>query len=1037
MARLDYLSNFRELPFFGASDFDVNSEYISVRHRLNSLLRDNGIVASMLDDHFDISNNNNNICACKYYDEDEYSEIAGDSSRVLNVMSMNIRSLPKHKGELLAYLSNLPDYHILVLSEIGAKNMDLVVNALPNHNFYYIIPDKNPRGGIGIYISKYIEKCSTIDNIYIRKTCQCIRCEFESLVVNFTYNDLNYTLLGAYRHPNGNREHFTYDLDNTLKLLDVNRSWILAGDINIDLIKYHIETPVLNYVTMLMSYKLLPLITYPTRITSYTATCIDHICVRFNNLDKYSCLTPGVLYCDISDHLPTTLCISYISRIRPKARPFVRIFGEKNCDKFINELQSLQWDQILNHDCYDDWYSIFISRIKSLYSRCFPLKRQSRARQKDKPWITKGLKISIKYKNRLYKKSIVKPTDHIRARYSQYNLTLKKCIKQAETNHYRRLFDECGNNARQTWKLLSTILNRKARKSTSITELLYNDTHITEHKAIADAFNDHFCSIGGKLASKLPNYGTQYKNFLKDRLLDSFFLPPISVQEIVSEIKRLNPKKSPGPDGIGAKLLRLSPNTFAFPLEKIFNHYIRRGEYPDLMKIAKVIAIYKKGNKNIPDNYRPISLLSCFNKIFEKILHRNLMLFFERQKILFIYQFGFRVLHSTTFALIETVDTIKQKLDEGNYVLGIYLDLTKAFDTVDHEILLYKLAHYGIRGHANDFFRSYLTNRKQFTYINGKESSTKEMKYGVPQGSVLGPLFFLIYINDIQCVDDPNSVRLFADDTFIFRYNKNLNLLINTTRTYFKKLQKWFVCNKLTLNHSKSCFSIFHTKNKPIPENLNEIVIEDVVIKRERCVKYIGLMIDEDLRWKDHVTELLKNLVKYFGIFNQIKDYISVRLARQLYFAFVHSRIKYGIEVYGSCSGTLLQKIQITQNKLLKLLLRKHPRTSTNELHNDLKLLKIGDIHKNSLSLFTHDCLSNRVPVPLQNYFRRRWSQHNTRQSDQLVIDRTRTTLGSSRVQYQAAKIWNDLNPDLKLIPDRHHFKSVLKHNTISAYARN
>ena len=212
---------------------------------------------------------------------------------------------------------------------------------------------------------------------------------------------------------------------------------------------------------------------------------------------------------------------------------------------------------------------------------------------------------------------------------------------------------------------------KKGKRKTEINRVLYNGQTITNHQAIAEAFNDHFCSIGEKLSNELPDKGTQYRTYLKNRIQNTFFLQPVNEHDILTEIRCLDPKKSPGPDGIGAKLIKLAPECFANILTKIFNKSIQEAEYPDLLKIAKVTAIYKKGKHILPGNYRPISLLSSFNKIFEKIWHRKLITFLERQRALFIYQFGFRFLHSTTFALIETIDKIKDKLDHGNYVLGI------------------------------------------------------------------------------------------------------------------------------------------------------------------------------------------------------------------------------------------------------------------------------------------------------------------------------------------------------------------------------
>ena len=257
------------------------------------------------------------------------------------------------------------------------------------------------------------------------------------------------------------------------------------------------------------------------------------------------------------------------------------------------------------------------------------------------------------------------------------------------------------------------------------------------------------------------------------------------------------------------------------------------------------------------------------------------MAFLTKHMILFQFQFGFRENHSTTLALIEIIDSIRRLLDQGNYVMGLFVDLTKAFDTVDHDILLYKLDNYGIRGHANNFFRSYLSNRKQFTIVNGEKSELQEINFGVPQGSVLGPVLFLLYINDLHEAVDKDNTRLFADDTGLFIHDKNLNVLIENSKRLIKKLFKWCLCNKLTINSDKTCFVLFHTKNKPVPFNLGEIQIDDIVIKRVNHTKYLGMLIDENLNWHEHVNFLCKSLVKYFGIFNKIKNFVTAKTARQ------------------------------------------------------------------------------------------------------------------------------------------------------------
>ena len=246
-------------------------------------------------------------------------------------------------------------------------------------------------------------------------------------------------------------------------------------------------------------------------------------------------------------------------------------------------------------------------------------------------------------------------------------------------------------------------------------------------------------------------------------------------------------------------------------LSQIINISIKTGNYPDQLKIAKVIPIYKKGSSSDPSNYRPISILSNINKIFEKILHKRLFSYLNKFNILYKYQFGFRKGHSTTQALIELTDNIKRGIDDKQYTCGIFIDLCKAFDTVDHDILLSKMHHYGIRGVVQKLFKSYLTNRMQYVSINNNKSKLQNLNCGVPQGSVLGPLLFLLYINDIAKCCSTGLFRIFADDTGIFCKGKDINALIKTARDIMIKIEDWFSCNKLTLNIDKTCFIIFRS----------------------------------------------------------------------------------------------------------------------------------------------------------------------------------------------------------------------------------
>jgi hypothetical protein len=646
---------------------------------------------------------------------------------------------------------------------------------------------------------------------------------------------------------------------------------------------------------------------------------------------------------------------------------------------------------------------------------------------KSKPWITTTILKSIKKKNKMYKKCLTNKSVHLLNSYKKYRNTLTSLIRAAEKSYYSNKLLEVKDNMSKTWKVLNRMTNRSTNKN-PINLIEKNGVVIDNVSQIAEEFNKFFVNVGPNLANQIQPSENSPLDFIKGNYCNSMFLLPSTPEEISDIIINLKNSSSSGVDNIPIKLIKLCKSEFSSVLAHINNHSLQEGVFPDQLKIAKVVPIYKSGCKKSVSNYRPISVLSAFSKITEKIVYNRLERYLIENSILHKNQYGFRSKLSTSMALLELLDQLSYSIDNKNITVGVFIDLAKAFDTVDHAILLKKLYHYGIRGVALDWFKSYLSSRQQFVVIDGQQSDLATIKCGVPQGSVLGPILFLIYINDLNYVSNLLKTIMFADDTNLFLTGRSLIEIEKQLNDELVIITEWFKANLLSLNISKTSYIIFGYKK------CSDLIINmhGTNITRQYETKFLGVILTDKLKFDKHIDFLLNKITKCIGIMTKIRHLIPINLTRTLYLTLVQPYIDCCNLVWCSPKTTkLIDRIFRVQKRYCRLMTFSSFSASSKPLFLQLHLLNVYETYNFQVATYMYKIKNNLIP--LQDHhthiFETGSSIHdyNTRHKDDLRKPKCRTAIRQNMLCFQGPRIWNLLPDFTKFSPSVLVFKKRIK----------
>ena len=657
--------------------------------------------------------------------------------------------------------------------------------------------------------------------------------------------------------------------------------------------------------------------------------------------------------------------------------------------------------------------------FKTFYDNNFPIKSFSiKDKHVGKPYITSGIINSIKHRNKLQRLYAKWPLSY-EATFKKYRNMLTAVIRVAKEKYYKSKLTHQSGDIRKTWETINHLMGKNKSKLPSSME--FNDKTISDNSKIAEEFNNYFSNIASKLASEISPPTVPFDSFLPEPVPFSFFLRPTTELEVSNVIKDLK-FTSPGYDDINIKVIKECSNEISPFLNFFINRCFSEGCFPKQLQVAKIIPIFKKGERYKHDNYRPISVLPCFSKIIEKIFVVRLTDYFTKFSLFTECQYGFRPKYSTDLAIHKLCQSIYDILDNKCNQINVFCDLSKAFDTISHNILLHKLNTYGIRGKANDFIKSYLSFRKQFTVYNNTCSTYNVINCGVPQGSILGPILFLIYVNDIVRSSDKIKFLLFADDTTIYIQGHNINEITNILNNELINISDWLISNRLTLNVSKTCYMVSCTTNNMPEANVN-IKIKENLLNRVNFIKFLGVIIDEKLTWKPHLHYLCNKISQITGVLYKIRDCVTLDCLKLIYMSTAYPHLLYCSAIWGGAFTTLLDGLFIAQKKMIRVMFHRSRYDHTNPLFYEHNLLKVPDIISLQTCIFVYKSIhiypNNTTFEPLSQNV-------NTRRPNDLKMPLCRTVHAQRSVRVRGVREWNTLPQETKSLLAVNLFQNII-----------
>lgn len=913
--------------------------------------------------------------------------IVTENDESLKCFHLNTRSARNKTVELgLLFDEFCFEFDIIMLSETWYADQSCAFE-LPTHHGYFLNRTSGRGGGVSLLMNK-----SFRSEMLGEYSCTNDDYEVLSLLVDSNIASV------FYRPPGGNLAAFFAFLDSYFSFANDNRYSIIAGgDFNINMLA---DTPTSRQMNLVISSNgCTNLITSPTRITSESSTLLDLLITNYDSARTKS----GVICTDISDHLGVFMCVTKVIKNKKiqESVSFQNI-TTSSLSEFRHKLAAFDWSEVTQKEDVDGAYNLFLEHFQQLYKLCFPYKSVRFSKKNRKPWVTSELINKINKKNYLFKKFVkTKDSESLRA-FKSFRNRLTKELRNARSRYFQNYFLSTSHRADITWKKLNNVLNLSP-ESKPIERICLGNVELTKRR-LADAFNDFFVSLARDNPDENACVYIEHDNS------SSLFLHPVVDTEVTQTFLSLKNSSSCDADDFQISPIKYVVDIISPCLTHIFNLCFLCGKFPKKMQIAKVTVLYKKGDRNDLGNYRPISILSVLSKGFEKLLLNRMVHFSDKYSLITPSQFGFRKQLSTELALLEQKDYIFQTFEDKKIALGVFVDFTKAFDHLNHDLLIKKLMKYGFRGKVAALIESYLAHRQQYVYINGYSSDIKPIASGVPQGSILGPFLFNLYVNDIVNINKNIKYVIYADDTSLFFTGYCFHDLVISANKTLKDLVSWSQDNALKINVSKTKAILFHSRNKSI--NITcDIILNSTKVDILSSFKTLGVIFSESMSWDEHVHYILSKLARVVGLLYRHRSIFPTNVKLMLYHSLFLAHINYCHLVWGNTTQTNIHKIFMLQKKIIRNICNVPYDHPSKPLFENMNLMQVSSFYKYRLcrTYKSHEQTNVANLIQLAS-LTPKVTTYLTRSVENWRVPTYRTTYGQQMISYTLPSLLNYLS---------------------------